>query len=284
MNRQGLLITFFTFIFLSSIVAMTYEVKSNLIQHDHNKKWGLGIARIGDSFDQIEDGLLSLAEKVGGLEVECDYNYLQVSFSLPRASQQSLYQSRAADFNRFVRRFNSPLDFNFNGEAFDLDTFSFWESDVNFGQRLESFRDENAFYISPRIPLFDSYQVELRLLGQDFNGLSYSLTECSDCNVAIGLRVEVKDENGETVDSFAHSNLDAFNYSEVLVQTTSPGGNDFNLSILPVGVLSVRNDSNSASDFNALIDFGSGNRHLPRPHFSHGLIEVGDRVLRAEKK
>ena len=212
MNRQGLVITFFTFLFLTSIVAMTYAVKENLVLHDHNKKWGLGVARIGERFDQVEDGLLSLAEKVGGLEAEHDHNYFQVSFSLPRASQQALFEGRAADFNRFVRRFSNALDFNLNGGDYDLDAFFFWESDVNFGQRLHGFRDENAFYISPRIPAFDAYLVEVRLLGQDFNNLSSSLVECSDCNAPIGLRVVVKDDNGETVESFVHANLDAFNH------------------------------------------------------------------------
>jgi hypothetical protein len=84
--------------------------------------------------------------------------------------------------------------------------------------------------------------------------------------------------------SYDNSNLDAFNYSEVLIQTSAPGTDDLNVAILPVGRLSMRNDSNASCDFNALIDFGPDNQELPFPHFPRGLIEVTDKVLGARKK
>jgi hypothetical protein len=284
MNRTGLLVTFFTFLFLASLIGMSFTIKEHQTYIESTRKYGLSISRTGERFDQVEDAMLSLMENVGRVSFDRDFNFARFSFSLPRTQAQSLYESRLADLNRFVKKYPDSFDFNLNGGLVDLTTFSLWKNDVNFTQKLGASRDENAAFIVPHLPDFNYFLVEIRLTGQDFNHLSYSVTDCSNCSAPIGLRVIVKDENGSIVETYDHGNLDAFNHSEVLIETSAPGSTDLNVAILPVGRLSMRNDSNSTCDFNALIDFGGDNDELPVPHFPHGLIEVSDKVLGARKK
>jgi hypothetical protein len=284
MNSKGLLATFFTFLFLISLLSMSQHIKENKILIDDNRKYGLSLVKTTERFDQVLEGSLALMENVGKLSFSHDSNRARFSFSLPRTAEQALYEQRLSDFNQFVRKYPDTLDFNLNGGKFDLTTLSMWELDINFTQKMGPARDENAAFITPRIPDFNSYLVEIRLTGQDFTSLSSTVTNCSDCSSPIGLQVYVKDENGEVVDSFNNGNLDSFNYSEVIVETSSPGGADFNVSILPVGILSVRNDSNSVSDFNTQINFDTGQTELPFACLPSGLIEVHDTVLGARKK
>ena len=284
MNAKGLLATFFTFLFLLSLVSMSQMIKEDKILIDDNRKYGLSLVKTTWRFNQVRDASLELMGNVGKISFTHDSNWARFSFSLPRTSQQALFERRLADFNRFVRKYPDTTDLNINGGKFDLTTLSLRELDFNFSQKLGAARDENAAFITPYAPDFNSYLVEVRLLGQDFSSLSAGYTPCSDCNSPIGLRVYVRDDNGEVMGSFVHDNLDAFNYSQVIVETTSPGSADFNIAILPVGRLSMRNDSNSASDFNAQINFGNGQKELPLLSLPAGLIEVGDKVLGARKK
>lgn len=284
MNAKGLLATFFTFLFLVSLISMSQQIKEDKTLIDDNRKYGLSLVKTVGRFDQVADATLSLMENVGKVSFAHDSNWVRFSFRLPRTTEQTLYEQRLSDLNRFMGKYPDTMDFNLNGGKFELTTLAMWELDFNFTQKLGQARDENAAFITPQIPDFNSYLVEIRLLGQDFSSLSSGYTPCSDCNAPIGLRVYVKDDNGETVGSFVHDNLDAFNYSQVIVETTSPGGADFNIALLPVGILSLRNDSNSASDFNAQINFGNGQRERPFLSLPSGLIEVSDRVLGARKK
>lgn len=274
MNSKGFFITLAVFlfaIFLVTIIALYNSTMNSYAEKDYllNK-----IYQISYQKEVFEKNLLDIFNKTN-INWFTDNNKISFLLRIPDNNNREILRKRSKIFADFF--YSSLLGSNvtINSNYFYCPNLTIMPYNIDFNNSL---CDANALYIKPNtIGYFDFnyYVLDFNLHGQDFNELIENITPCISCKFPLGLKVIVRNSLG-IVEATSDNIIDANAYSEIIIKTTAPKENDFNISISSLANLKFFNDSNSFVDINATILFDYNAQEKPFVTMPENVFIVSD--------
>jgi len=284
MNRKAFVLSFMVFLFaliIILLVASSRELRTTL--RDDYKYVSL-IDRVSTNYDYTEDLFLDLYEKVGNTKIYSDSNKAVFSLRLPDKQSKDNYDLNAVSLRNFILQDTEALSYSINLLNADLTTLNIHPFDINFSQAdINNVRDNNSVFFSPSGIEFRKYFVEIKLLNQDFNELTASISSCGSCFFKIELDLEVRDANNAIVSTFSDTDIDANSLSSIFIKTNEPPVNDIEIFLTSLGNFRLSNNSGKSFDLNAGIMFPENELSFPEIHYPKGFLKVKS-ILGIEKK